>query len=274
MKLADRLTDAGAQFVHSAVAGRLFTNAWYSLVCTLDKNAEATLMNYGYADLEGATIELEPQFQSDRFATQLYHHVASRSVLQGRDVLEIGCGRGGGASYIARTFGPQRYVGLDINLRVIAFDRRFYKEQKNLQFTVGDARAMPLHDGSFDVALNVESAHHYDGLGRFLSEVYRVLKPGGVFLMACFPRENEPSFLRESLNRSGLECTLEEDITPNVLRALELDGARREEAVLRLCPAPLRTFAREFAGTVDSKLYHSFASGKRQYFNFVLQKPM
>jgi SAM-dependent methyltransferase len=263
---------ASAQFFHSVTAGFFFTNAWYSLVSKLDKNAEATFLNYGYAGLNDEKIELEPQLEANRYAIQLYHHVVSRVSLQGKDVLEVGCGRGGGASYLARYMNPRRFIGLDINKTAINFDRRFYKAQKNLEFIVGDAQAMPFPDESVDVALNVESSHHYNDFARFLGEVHRVLKPGGSFLMACFPRKNEPSFLRRLLDQSRLTCILEEDITHNVIRALEIDSARREDAVRRLCPAPLQTFGREFAGVRGSELYESFVSAKRHYLNFVLHK--
>jgi SAM-dependent methyltransferase len=263
---------ASATFFYSAIAGRLFTNAWYSLVNRLDTNGEARLLNYGFAALDGVKIDLDPQLERDRYAIQLYHHVAAQVSVAAKDLLEVGCGRGGGASYVARTFAPRRYVGLDINKTSIAFDQRFYREQRNLEFIAGDAHAMPFGDGSFDVALNVESSHHYHDLARFLADVYRVLKPGGTFLMACFPSADEPAALRQHLRESRFDCTLEEDITTNVVRALEIDGARREEAVLRLCPAPLRTMGREFAGTRNSKLYASFASGERIYLNFVLRK--
>jgi SAM-dependent methyltransferase len=264
---------AGTRFFYSRLAGYVFTNVWYSLVTALDKKAEATFMNYGYADLTGGGIPLEPRCETDRYPIQLYHHVASRAPLAAKDVLEIGCGRGGGASYLARAFAPACYTGLDINRRAIAFDQRFYAAQPNLRFTAGDAHAMPFRDASFDVALNVESSHHYSDLARFLDEVHRVLRPGGTFLMACFPRENKLESLRASLLRSRFTCALEEDITANVVRALELDNARREAALLRLCPRPLLTFGREFAGVRGSKLYDSFASGERRYLNFVLQKP-
>ncbi len=272
MRRVNTLEKASAQFFYSAIAERLFTNTWYSLVTKLDKNGEETFMNYGFAELEGTKLELAPRFEVHRCAVQLYHHVLSHAAVRGKDVLEIGCGRGGGASYAAANLHPRRYVGLDINKTAIAFDRRFYGEQKNLEFIAGDAHALPFGGDAFDVAVNVESSHHYRDLSAFLGEVHRVLKPGGTFLMACFPRKNELSLLREPLGRSRFTCVLEEDITPNVLRALEIDSARREDAIGRLCPAPLRTFGREFAGVRGSELYESFASGKRRYLNFVLQK--
>jgi ubiquinone/menaquinone biosynthesis C-methylase UbiE len=148
------------------------------------------------AELGGAKLELVPRFEVHRCAVQLYHHVLSHASVRGKDVLEIGCGRAGGASYVAANLHPRRYVGLDINKTAIAFDRRFYAEQKNLEFVAGDAHALPFGGDVFDLAVNVESSHHYRDLGAFLGEVHRVLKPGGTFLMACFPRKNELSPLR------------------------------------------------------------------------------
>ncbi len=272
MRGASKLEKAGARFFYSPIAELLFTNAWYSLVTKLDKNAEETFMNYGFADLGGAKIELSARFEVHRYAVQLYQHVVSRAGVQGKDVLEIGCGRGGGASYIAANLHPRRYVGLDINTTAIGFDRKFYRDQTNLEFVAADAHSLPFGSDVFDVALNVESCHHYRDVGAFFDEVHRVLKPGGTFLLACFPRRNEVTLLLDQLIRSRFECVLEEDITPNVVRALDLDSARREEALARLCPAPLRTFGREFAGVRGSELYDSFASGKRRYLNFVLGK--
>ena len=79
----------------------MFTNAWYSLVAKLDNHGQETFMNYGYAELDGAAPPLPARFDVHRYAVQLYRHVVSRAELRGKDVLEIGCGRGGGASYVA-----------------------------------------------------------------------------------------------------------------------------------------------------------------------------
>jgi len=151
MRRVNTLEKASAQFFYSAIAERLFTNAWYSLVTKLDKNGEETFMNYGFAELEGTKLELAPRFEVHRCAVQLYHHVLSHAAVRGKDVLEIGCGRGGGASYAAANLHPRRYVGLDINKTAIAFDRRFYGEQKNLEFIAGDAHALPFGGDAFDV---------------------------------------------------------------------------------------------------------------------------
>ena len=57
-------------------------------------------MNYGYAS-QNMTLELEKEDELERYPIQLYHYVASHSNVENKTVLEVGSGRGGGASYIA-----------------------------------------------------------------------------------------------------------------------------------------------------------------------------
>ena len=81
-----------------------------------------TCMNYGYADLDNPkTIELKPEDEAERYGLQLYHQAASWANLKGKDVLEVGSGRGGGASYIARYLEPNSYVGIDLSEPGIQF---------------------------------------------------------------------------------------------------------------------------------------------------------
>ena len=63
-----------------------------------------------------------------------------------------------------------------------------------LAFEVGDAERMPFPDASFDAVVNVESSHCYPSMPAFLSEVRRVLRPGGHFLYADLrPRTDLPA---------------------------------------------------------------------------------
>lgn len=259
-----------ARLFHSRLAGALLTNAWYSLVTRLDRRSEATFLNYGFAR-DGEALALPPERERDRYAIQLYHHVASPVPLAGRDVLEVGCGRGGGAAYLAAAMRPRRYVGLDVNAAEVAFDRAYHRAE-NLAFVRGDAHALPFPDGSFDAVLNVESCHHYADLPRFFAEVHRVLRPGGTLLLACFPRRAEPALLEDALRGAPFVCERREDITADVVRALDADSDRREAAIARVCPPPLRAFAREFAGVRGTRLYAFFASGEVPYWSFVLRK--
>ena len=64
----------------------------------------------------------------------------------------------------------------------------------------------------------------------------------------------------------------EEDITPAVVRAMDLDSARREGLAQKLVPPFLRGLAGEFAGVRGTALYESFASGASPYLSFVYRK--
>ena len=53
------------------------------------------------------------------------------------------------------------------------------------------AESLPLGDASVDVLVNVESSHCYGNFQKFIAEVHRVLKVGGVFLFADFRDDEE-----------------------------------------------------------------------------------
>jgi ubiquinone/menaquinone biosynthesis C-methylase UbiE len=262
----------GVRFFYWSGARALLTNAWYALVTRLDKNAEVTLLNYGYAYPDGAMRIPDTGNASEKYSLQLYHHVATGVSLAGKCVLEVGCGRGGGASYIARHLHPREMVGVDIVAPAIGFAQRHYAAQNNLRFEVADAHRLPFEDDSFDAVVNIESAQHYRDVGRFLSEVRRVLKPGGHLLIAYFEDPGKGVFPRQALAQSGLHQMREEDITEGVVRAMDLDSSRRRRLAQKLSPSILRKLAVEFSGVRGTDLYNDFASGNFPYFYFVYRK--
>lgn len=269
---ANPIHSAVVKLFYSRAARHLFTNAWYALLSNLDRGAAIRFLNYGYASLNGEQVALQAADEPDRYAIQLYHHVASGAAIEGKDVLEVGSGRGGGASYIARYLHPKSYTGLDICKPAIRFSKARYAGQDNLAFRVGNALSLPFADQSFDVVVNVESAQHYGDMGRFLEEVHRVLRPGGAFLMACFEDRSKDVYPRESLAQSRLRLVREDDITANVARALELDGARRTALANEIVPRVLLGVSHEFAGIPGTQLHASFADGTCPYYCFTCRK--
>jgi SAM-dependent methyltransferase len=263
---------AALKLFYSRAARNLFTNAWYSLLSNLDRHAAVTFLNYGYASSNGEQIPLRAEDEPNRYPIQLYHHVLSGTAVAGREVLEVGSGRGGGASYVARYFRPRTFTGVDICKAAIRFSRARYADQDNLEFRVADACNLPFANDSFDVVLNVESAQHYGDMGQFLEEVYRVLRPGGDFLMACFEDVQKNVLPREFLRQTRLRLIREDDITANVARALELDGSRRQELAIALSPRLLLGLSKEFAGIPGTQLHASFANGECPYFCFACRK--
>jgi SAM-dependent methyltransferase len=248
---------------------------WYQTLNNIDKDAVMTFMNYGYApvDHKAPSVELRPEDQAQHNFIQLYQRVAGLIDLHGKDVLEVGCGRGGGASFVMRYLGPRSVTGLDFSGRAIVFCRRHYRLD-GLSFRRGDAESLPFADNSFGAVLNVESSHCYNSMERFLREVTRVLMPGGHFLFADVRLCEAVPVLREELRESGLRILEEECITRNVLRALELDSERKS-SFIRQCKAPrlIRGRFRHFAGLKGSTVFRKFQTGEWEYLRFVLRKP-
>ena len=185
-----------------------------------------TVLNYGFHDAAEASVvdDREPE----RFCLRLYEHVAGGSTLAGATVLEVSCGRGGGAAFLAGMFSPAAYVGIDLSPGNIELARKRYA-LPNLSFAVGDAEALDIPDAAFDVVINIEASHLYQSRKAFFAEVFRVLKPGGRFCYAdgCWRGDD----LEPDLGAAGFTRLARRDITRNVVEALELDSPRREAIV-------------------------------------------
>ncbi len=78
---------------------RFMMKSWYETLVVLDRERDITFMNYGYSGLDTSTneISINDGEQANRYCIQLYHHVAAAIDLSGKDVVEVGSGRGGGA---------------------------------------------------------------------------------------------------------------------------------------------------------------------------------
>jgi SAM-dependent methyltransferase len=253
--------------------GRLTVKLWYHYMTRLDRNADMIFMNYGFADLDdqAVRVHLEPDDEKTRLGIQLYHHVAGSVDLRGKDVLEVGSGRGGGASYVARYLGPRSMMGVDVAEPATRFCCDFHAVA-NLRFRHGDAEALPFPDGSFDAIINVESSHCYPSMARFVGEVHRLLRPGGHFLIADRRTRTEIEKLRAQLTAGQFELERAINITPNILRALDLDEERKLALIYTHVPALARKAFKQFAATKGTSLYESFRTGSWEYWSFVLRK--
>lgn len=143
-------------------------------------------INYGYMpldntpliDVDDATIE-----KNGKTSIQLYYEVVKPALpLDGKNIVEVGSGRGGGAVYIATHLKPKTMTCIEISNDSVLFANQYQKPKcpDVLHFQQGDATALPLSDNSYDVVLNVESSHCYSSFLTFVEEVYRILKPGGI----------------------------------------------------------------------------------------------
>jgi len=251
-------------------AKNIFFKMWYWYISTVDKNAEVIFMNYGYSK-DYHKIKLDEQDEKNRYSVQLYNFVATSADVKGKDVLEIGCGRGGGLSFIDRYLSPGSATGIDLNNKAIKFCKKYYSKE-NIKFLQSNAQEMNFQDNTFDVVINVESSHRYSNMNKFLNEVFRVLKPGGVFLFTDFRHENELEKLNLQLKSSNFNCLTKKTITANVVEALKLSTNEREKLILKIVPKFLHDLGKNFAATEGTPTYNKFLTGEFKYLFYVLMK--
>ncbi len=248
----------------------IFFKIWYWYISTIDKNADVIFMNYGYSKAKHKII-LSEKDEKNRYSIQLYNLVASGIDIKDKDILEVGCGRGGGLSYISRNLTPKSLTGVDLNNKAIKFCQNNYPENGNI-FLQANAQNLPFADNSFDVVINVESSHRYAQPELFFKEVYRVLKADGTFLLADFRQNNELQTLKNQIRDTKFKFIKKENITHNVVEALKLATPTVEILIKKLVPTFLQNLARNFAATEGSTTYNKFNTGYFQYVFYIMQK--
>lgn len=110
-------------------------------------------------------------------------------------VLDLGCGTGVILKEISSINSDVELFGLDLSENMIAKATQRLGTTANL--SVGDAENLPYADNTFDLVCCVESFHHYPNPKKALSEINRVLKNGGLFLL-CDTWTRSP--IRQILN--------------------------------------------------------------------------
>jgi SAM-dependent methyltransferase len=252
---------------------RLVWRTCYEALAKRVPTPDWAFMNYGYAPAteDVGRPPLRSSDEQDRLCIQLYLHAIDDSDLRDRDVLEVGSGRGGGASYISRYLQPQSMTGMDFSQEAVDLCNR-HRLAPGLAFVCGDALSMPFPASSFDAVVNIESSHCYESMVTFLSEVCRVLRPGGRFFFADLRSMDGVNTLREQFNACGLTVEKQTDITANVVSALQLDNARKLELIHALIPRVFHWPFRVFAGIAGTRNYAGLESGKLRYVSAQLAK--
>lgn len=256
---------------------KLAWRIFYEVIAVRGARHPTTFVNYGFARPEDSA-DGDPS----RFGRELYAAVAGARDLAGKDVLEVGCGRGEGSAFVFERFGPRSLTGVDLARAAVRHAARSHRSP-GLSFRVADAERLPFPDATFDVVLNVESSHCYPHMSRFLAEVRRVLRPGGLFLYADFRRAAPaPAGTRDDEDISGLlgqfaEAGLKElegeDITAEVMRALSLSTPAVLAHIERNTPRVFRRQSIEYSGVEGSPRFREFEDGTLTYRRFVLEAP-
>ena len=103
--------------------------------------------------------------------------------VDGKRVLEVGCGRGVGTEIIFERFGAREVYAIDLDPDMVDQARRRLSAYlpDRLKLSVADVAAIESEDASFDAVFDFGIIHHVPEWQVAVTEIRRVLKPGGRF---------------------------------------------------------------------------------------------
>lgn len=108
----------------------------------------------------------------------------------GTTVLDVGCGIGGSSRILAKDYGFA-VTGVTISPQQVKRAQELTAAGLNAQFLVDDAMNLSFSDGSFDVVWSIEAGPHMPDKAVFAKELLRVLKPGGVLVVADWNQRDD-----------------------------------------------------------------------------------
>ncbi len=182
---------------------------WNAHIHDLDVSRHAPGSREFFADLDAYHFE------------KLHHllRLVDFEAWRGRDVLDLGCGAGVEVVRFAR--GGAHVIGVDIAERAVALTRQNLAQQGlEARLEAADGEALPFPDASFDFVYAHGVMQYTSNDGQLVSEVHRVLRPGG---LAMFQAYNRVSWL--NLLSKVMKVPLEHEDAP-VLRRYSIDELR------------------------------------------------
>lgn len=121
-------------------------------------------------------------------ARKLYPHMLQQIIhITGTNVLDLGCGTAELMSQVLSEDDNRKIIGINLPENMLTIAKQ--KIGTKAQFVLGDCEDLPFQDNSFDLVYCNDSFHHYPHPQTVMAEVYRVLKPEGIFLIGdCYQR--------------------------------------------------------------------------------------
>jgi SAM-dependent methyltransferase len=116
----------------------------------------------------------------------LHRYFLARALCRGLDVLDVASGEGYGSALLAQV--AKSVVGVELAKHAVTHAKSTYLAS-NLRYEQGDARELPLGNASVDAVVSFETLEHFVEHDQFITEIKRVLRPGGVLILSSPDRD-------------------------------------------------------------------------------------
>jgi ubiquinone/menaquinone biosynthesis C-methylase UbiE len=231
----------------------------------LKKGINERFMNLGYV---GSPIELKEEDKHDTNHFQLYNTVTKGVDFKNKELMEVGCGRGGGCYFLKEYLKAAKVTGVDLSANNIKIANKLVGSE-DVTFSRQNAEEINFPPASLDGVVNLESSHCYPNRKAFYKGVYSLLKSGGYFVYADIMMSNNVSRIREYICSLGFKLERETDITEGVVLSLQEKQVKRFSFLKKkIIPLILKSFYVSNEGYA----YAMLKEGKRKYMSFVFSK--
>lgn len=242
--------------------------AWYRTLSRGSGCEEVRYWNFGYSNNSVLGPTLQDDEKPDRTHISLYLAAVEGTDLRGKRILEVGCGLGAGAEALIHYKSPGSIIALD------RYQQSSWTDQNEttIGFLQADAVQLPFANDSFDLLLSVEAAHSFPSYRSFLAQAFRVLIHSGELHLADLHTQKEGAHLQQEIQQAGFNILAWENLTPGVLRAIELEADRRLDImrpmVSGLVPRFLQPLALSLVQQGRVRLTRAFREGELTYSHF------
>lgn len=124
-------------------------------------------------------VQEEPS-NEEELALSLIHtkaYVDVANMAEGASVLDVGCNTGYGSQILAGR--ALKVMGIDVSKKAIEYAKKHYPAE-NLHYQYADGAQIDFPDSHFDFITSFQVIEHVENTERYLGEISRVLKPGGI----------------------------------------------------------------------------------------------
>jgi ubiquinone/menaquinone biosynthesis C-methylase UbiE len=228
-------------------------DSFYTNLNTFFESTNVSFMNHGYYPSYNFIKKEDEDFKNQ---LSLYISLFDNLKFTNKNILEVGCGRGGGIKGLSKYFNFTEIHACDINKKNIEYCN---KNNTNINFKVSNAESLDYKDNYFDIVINVESSHNYENFPSFFNEVKRVLKPNGIFLYTDIGMaiHNFPNFFYLFKN------IIRTDITKNVANACKEDIENFKNLKIK------QEVKEWFISLAEYKYYKEYSLHNNEYIKYV-----